>query len=198
MVRGFTLVELLVAMVVMAVLVSAIIPSFAGFGANTRLTAAAEQVHAHLQQARSEALTRSAPTFVNFADTGDTDWTYGMSLNPGCAVAQTDPTAAGSCVLVVDDGDGSVDPGDGSVDTGDLVLSRSVGADHTDVRMVINNFSSGTSDIRFDPVRGTSDTGDIRLFASNGNQLVVRVNTMGQSRICSPDGSMGAYTENAC
>ena len=185
-------------MVVMGVLVAAVIPSLVAFGANARLTDAAEQVHAHLQQAQSEALARSAPTFVNFADTGDTDWTYGMSLTPGCVVAETDPTAAGACVLVVDDGDGNVDPGDGSVDTADLVLARSIGADHTDVSMAINNFSGGGTDIRYDPVRGMSDSGDILLLASNGNQLMVRVNTLGHSRICSPDGSMGTYTSNAC
>ena len=196
--HGFTLVEMMVTLVVVAVLLATVMPNLAAFGANSRLTAAAEQVYSHIELARSEAVARSVPVFLNFGDTGDAEWTYGMSVNSDCAVAEIIPTGTDACVMVIDDGDGNVDPGDGSVDGGDLVLSRSTGDEHTDVTLSIDNFSSGDTQIRFDPLRGMSDTGDILLVASSGRQLLVRVSPMGQARICSPDGSMAGYSTEDC
>ena len=196
--HGFTLTELLVTVVIVAIFAASVLPNMSGFFDGRQLAGAAEQVYAHLQQTRSESIARSAPMFVNFADTGDADWTYGVSGISLCDVTVTDPTTANACTIVVDDGDGLVDPGDGSVDTADLVLMRSIGDDHGEITMTINNFSSGNTQIRFDPMRGTSDSGEVLLVSAAGRQLMVKASLLGQIRVCSPDNSLTGYNNTDC
>lgn len=58
--RGFTLVELMVGMAVMAVLVSVTVPSLSGIFNRMRLTGVANELAADLQYARTEAVRRRA------------------------------------------------------------------------------------------------------------------------------------------
>ncbi|MGA0569295.1 prepilin-type N-terminal cleavage/methylation domain-containing protein [Variovorax sp. VNK109] len=60
-VHGFTLIELVVAMAILAALVALGAPTLREFSANSKIRAAAESMVATLQQARSEALTRNVP-----------------------------------------------------------------------------------------------------------------------------------------
>ena len=197
--RGFTLPELLVTIAILAILLGGAVPAVTSFVDRERLTAAAEQIYIHMSQARSEAVARSAPIFMNFGANGTATWTYGLSGAANCTLATINPTTAGACVLVTDDGDGNVDPGDGSVDTGDLVLRRSPSTEHAGVVMTIANFSSGNTNIQFDPVRGTSNAGDVLLVSPDGTRrLSVRLGLLGQARICSSDGSVGGYSTANC
>lgn len=197
--HGFTLPELLVTLAVMAILLGGAVPAVTNFVDRERVTSAAEQIYVHMSQARSEAVSRSAPVFMNFGANGTATWTYGVSGVANCTLATTNPTTAGACVLVIDDGDGNVDPGDGSVDAGDLVLMRNPSTEHPGVVMSIANFSSGNTNIQFDPVRGTSDAGDVLLVSPDGTRrLSVRLGLLGQARICSPDGSVGGYSTVNC
>ena len=197
-IQGVSMLELLIAMAVLGIIVSVAMPSMSEFGANQRLLAAAEQVHGHIQQARSEAVARNAPVYVNFSAAGTTTWTYGVSTTNSCTLTISDPTTANACVVVVNDGDTTVDGmdanGDGTldVDTGDRVLMRFTSADYSDVEMAVASFSSGTQ-IVFDPVRGTSTSGQINLESSTGRRLRVAVSLLGRSVICSPDGSVDVY-----
>lgn len=193
-VRGFTLMEMLIAMLILAIIITLAVPSLSGFTANQRLIGAAEQVYAHLQQGRSEAVGRNRPVMVNFAVDGTATWAYGMSsANDLCDLAVTAATTAGACAISVDDGDAVLDPGDGSVDTGDLLLMRFTDLDFPGVQMNISGFSSGNTQITFDPLRGTASAGEVRLTGANGNNLRVRVSLLGRVTICTPDDSMGAY-----
>lgn len=190
--RGVTMLEMLIAMAILAIIISVAMPGMSGFAANQRLIGAAEQIHAHLQQARSEAVGRSATVYVNFSASGTTTWTYGVSTTNSCTLTITDPATANACVITVNDGDATVDGVDGGVDTGDRVLMRFTGTDHTDVEMAIASFSSGTQ-ITFNSVRGTSTSGQINLEASTGKLLRVVVSLLGRVEICSPDGSVPNY-----
>src|SRR5690606_25198001 len=119
---------------------------------------------------------------------------YGMSsANDLCDLTVTAATTAGACAISVDDGDAVLDPGDGSVDTGDLLLMRFTDLDFPGVQMNIASFSSGNTQITFDPLRGTATAGEVRLTGANGNNLRVRVSLLGRVTICTPDDSMGAY-----
>jgi type IV fimbrial biogenesis protein FimT len=190
---GFTLLEMLIALAVMAIIVSLSVPSMSTFYANQRLIGVAQQVYGHLQQARSEAVTRNVTTYVNFDVDGTASWEYGMSsANSLCDLTVTSPTTASACVISVDDGDGTLDPGDGSVDTGDLVLMRFTDTDYPNVTMDIASFSSGDTQISFDPLRGTSTSGQVNL-SSNGNSLRVTISLLGRVAICTPDGTMPNY-----
>lgn len=194
--RGFTLLELLIAMTILAIIISVAVPGMSGMAANQRLIGAAEQVWSHLQQARSEAVARNTQVFVNFSANGSTTWVYGMSsVNSLCDLTVTTANGANSCRMVVSDGDASLDPGTGAVDADDLVLMRYAGTDFDGVSMGIANFSSGTTQFVFDPLRGTSTSGQVNLTGSNGNQLRVTVSLLGRVTLCTPDGSMGAYQD---
>jgi type IV fimbrial biogenesis protein FimT len=61
---GFTLVELMIAIVVMAILTGLAMPSFVQMMRNSEIRAAAESVRNGIQRARAEAVTRN--TRVNF------------------------------------------------------------------------------------------------------------------------------------
>jgi type IV fimbrial biogenesis protein FimT len=194
--KGFTLLEMLIAMAILAIIISVAVPSLSGFSANQRLIGAAEQVFSHLQQARSEAVARNTRVFVNFAATGNATWTYGMSsVNSLCDLTVTTASGANSCRMVVSDGDASLDPGTGAVDAGDLVLMRYTSADFTGVSMGIAGFSTGNTQIVFDPVRGTATSGQVSFTGANGNRLRVDVSLLGRVSLCTPDGSMEAYKD---
>src|SRR3546814_17271964 len=63
-VKGFTLIELMVALAVLAILVVAVVPSFMGFRQRTVLEGAAEQLVSVWSEARFEALRRDRNLFV--------------------------------------------------------------------------------------------------------------------------------------
>ncbi|HWS75489.1 MAG TPA: GspH/FimT family pseudopilin, partial [Quisquiliibacterium sp.] len=63
---GFTLVEFLVVMTVIAIVSVTALPSFDDFRARLRLRAAADNLHVDLQYARSEAVQRNAIVSVSF------------------------------------------------------------------------------------------------------------------------------------
>ncbi len=193
---GFSLLEMLITMTILAIIITVAVPSMTEFTSNQRLIGATQQVYSHLQQARSESVARNTTVYVNFAEDGTASWEYGVSsVTSACDLTVTAAATANACVLVIDDGDGTVDPGNGSVDTGDLVLMRYTNADYQGVLMDTASFSSGTTQFLFDPTRGTSTSGQVNLTGSNGNDLRVTVSLLGRVSICTPDGSMTAYPD---
>lgn len=195
---GLTLLELLTAMAVVSIIFAVAVPNMSRFFDSKRLIGAGEQVYGHLQQARMEAISRSVPVHVNFSADGSDTWTYGMSHRDLCDLTETTAAGTDACVVVIDDGDGVVDPGDGSADTDDLVLMRFDDSDHVEVTLDIDAFSSGNTQIQFDPIRGTATSGNLLLESEDGKQLNVRVGLLGQIRICSPDGSVPRYSTVGC
>lgn len=188
---GLTMLELMITLAIIAIILSLSVPSFSSFRETQRLISAAEQVYAHLQQARSESIARNVPAYVNFNSDGSETWMYGISsVNSLCDVSITSPLSTGACVLIVDNGNGVTD-------AADFVLSRSGSAVFQDVSMEISNFSSGSTQIRFDPVRGMASSGQIDL-QSNDGQLRIKVSLLGRVFLCSPDGSVAKYSSSGC
>lgn len=194
--KGFSLIELLIALAIMTILATMAVPALMQYFDEKRVIGAAEQVYGHLQQARAESIARSAPVYARFAtQNAGADWQYGLSVNINCLPQNvTDPTAANACVLIVDDGDGNVH---GNVDnngvlvndTGDLVLYRFTQADHRDVTMTLTDMPDANNQITFDPIRGTTDstgTTAIVLTSADGKQMELRIGVLGQIRLCSP------------
>lgn len=101
--RGFTLVELLVTMSIIAILLALAAPSFVSFQRNSELTSTANDFVAAVSAARAEALKRQRNTFVIPADSAHVDWTKGWvvyvdmngdqsyQLGTDITVAKTDP-----------------------------------------------------------------------------------------------------------
>lgn len=81
---GFTLIELMVAISVLAILLSAAVPSFRQFVANTQIRSTAQSILNGLQTARAEAVKRNA-TVAFTLNISDTSWAVGC------------PTATANC-----------------------------------------------------------------------------------------------------
>lgn len=77
--RGFTLVELMVALAVAGILVTVAVPSFTDFVANQRVKAANQELFATLSYARSEAVRRNATVRVLPIDATE-GWSSGWQV----------------------------------------------------------------------------------------------------------------------
>jgi prepilin-type N-terminal cleavage/methylation domain-containing protein len=89
---GFTFIELLVVVALVAVLASIAAPSFISAIDKYQLKTAADNLTSDLQFARFEAIRNNQMAYVNFS-TG-TSWCYGINLGSAC-----DCTTANSCQL---------------------------------------------------------------------------------------------------
>lgn len=79
--RGFTLVELLVAMAVLGLLLASALPSYSGFIRNAQIRTVGQSIESGLQMARAEAVRSNAQvqfrlpgTLAGAAVAGGTDW----------------------------------------------------------------------------------------------------------------------------
>ena len=72
--RGFTLIELLITIALTVVLLTLGVPSMKSFFDRERLISATEQIYSHLQQARIEAIARSADVYTNITTNADGSW----------------------------------------------------------------------------------------------------------------------------
>lgn len=80
--RGFTLLELMIGLAVLALVASLALPSFAGVASRARLKGAAEMLAADLAEARYEAARRGQPLFVAFS--AGPDWCWSVASSEGC------------------------------------------------------------------------------------------------------------------
>lgn len=109
---GFTLLEMMIAISLLAVLLSFGLPNFRDFIRNARLSAAANDVIADMNFARSEAIKRRVPVTLCKSDDAAT-----------CDDSTTSEFRG--WIVYVDDADAAVDAsedGDGAVDTGEVIL----------------------------------------------------------------------------
>jgi type IV fimbrial biogenesis protein FimT len=87
--RGLTLIELMVALGVLAVLLSLAVPSFGNLLARHRLKAAAEHLAVDLAELRFEATQRGQALHLHFMP--GTDWCYALATAPGCDCRNAQP-----------------------------------------------------------------------------------------------------------
>jgi len=133
---GFTLLEMMIAISLLAVLLSFGIPNFRDFVRNARMAAAANDLLADMNFARSEAIKRRVPvTLCKLnADGDDCD--------------DDDGTPFRRWIVFVDDADAAVDDtddGDGTVDGGEAILRTSGIAaeiDHANATGLFSTFIS--------------------------------------------------------
>lgn len=212
--KGFTLLELMIVIAILASIATMAGPSVSGFIDKRKIINAAEAIYSQLLFARSQSISRSQNIGVNFGYTDTSDaktWLMGISNNIGCDVIQTaTPTdITDDCTLVVDDGDGLVhgtdtnNDGDPTVvssadiisDTDDLVYHVISGVDFNGVELDDDGDRStppvAPGAFAFDFTRGTTTIGrTIYLRYQKGDsdyELRVVVGRIGRVKICTPD-----------
>jgi prepilin-type N-terminal cleavage/methylation domain-containing protein len=158
--KGFTLVEMIVTVAVLAILLTAGIPAFQSTLDKRRLTGAVEQLYSDLQFARSEAIRQNKRVTVYFTSTSA--WCYGMDVEPSS------------------DCDCNSAPGNCTVGGVQKVVS---GTDFRNVTLSNNTFAS--NNVTFDPRRGTANQGRVSLQSSAIGTVEVIVSNPGRVRICS-------------
>lgn len=94
--RGFTLIELMVAIMVLAILLGVAVPSFRDAALGSRLTAYANDIVASAQLARSEAIKRNANVLLCASEDGeecgtDAGWEVGWIVVAPRLVDAEDP-----------------------------------------------------------------------------------------------------------
>lgn len=80
--RGLTLIELMIAISISAILLSLAVPSFSAYLQRQRLKAAAQMLAVDLAEARYESARRGQPLHVVFSP--GADWCYAIATSAGC------------------------------------------------------------------------------------------------------------------
>lgn len=168
--KGFTLIELMVTIVVLSILAFLALPSYRSWIQNTQIRTAAEGILSGLQLARSEAARRN--TSMEMRIEGGAGWTVRVSSTG--AVIQTRPAQEGTANAVV-----TITPG-GS----DRVTFSGLGR--------IANNDDGS--VPFTAVKVDSNG----IPASESRELCVIVNTTGLTRMCDPNPTLAVGDTRAC
>jgi type IV fimbrial biogenesis protein FimT len=176
---GFTLVELMIAIAIIAILAVLAAPSFRDTLQSQRVEGAAEALMAALHNAKAEAVKTNAEMRIVFMpdSTGDIldTWCYGMTkAGDATCDCRVDADASNDCAA------------------GSVVQS-------TEYANVTIQFNSSNSRL-FKPLRGTSGSGTVAFDGGNNKKLGVTTSGLGRVRICKPSGStIPGYSANgAC
>lgn len=165
--QGFTLIELMVAIAVLAIFITIGIPSFLDTIEKHRVASAIEKVYADLHLARSQAIKSNQRQFVSL--TAGAGWCYGIDdTAAGC------DCSANACVM------------DG--------VPRNIGsADFTNTNLAVDVASIEFEPRRGLPqdANGAPLAGNFTISTANGRSAQVTMNAIGRLSICSDDPRMG-------
>jgi len=103
--KGFTVIELMIAVAVVAIIASLALPSYRTLIEKRHVTSSAQQVAAFLSSAKMEAVKHNQNVRLSSNDTADT-WclgfaSYAANADPGdaCDCTEIDPMALDACVI---------------------------------------------------------------------------------------------------
>jgi len=98
--KGFTLIELMIVIGVLAVITSLALPSYRTIIEKRQVTSGAEQLGAFLSAVQMESVKRSENLTVTYSRASKSSWCIGVvSGTTACTCTITDPTAVGACAI---------------------------------------------------------------------------------------------------
>lgn len=172
--HGFTVIELMISLAVLAVITSLALPSYQTIMEKRLVTSGAEQLGAFLSSAQLESVKRNQFVAVNYQENSGA-WCFGMRSGDSpavdCDCTISDPANTNSCAL-----------------DGALKVFNSSNLRHPDV---LQSAAIGGSDdtLVYDPVRGltqNAETAKLALMSDAGSYaLDVEVTVTGRVKICS-------------
>lgn len=177
---GFTVIELMMAVGVLAIITALALPSYRSIIEKRRVTSAAEQAMAFLSSAQFESVKRNQFVAVNFgsytADDGTELWCLGMAAGDAQDVTCDCRPAANTCTI-----DGVVRAFHSSSLNYPLAASS--------IDLLATDFGDDTNTLRFDPVRGLivdSETADLALISPDQAMYALNIGLTptGRVRIC--------------
>lgn len=157
---GFNLVEMMTALVVLAVSLSVGVPSAQNIVGKNRLAGAAEEAYSNLRLLRAEAVRHNRAAYVNFNVSGD-NWSYGLDDDSAC-----DAAVAGDCTV------------DGN--------ERRVSNNNYPGISMTASFAGDTTG--FEPRRGMALNSGSISFNNKSGRLTVVVSALGAIRLCTAAG----------
>lgn len=182
---GFTIIELLIVMIIVAIGVALAVPSYKAIIEKRRLTAATEDIAAFMKYAHSESIKRNDDVIVNIRRTDATTWCVGATLGrTACNCYETDTTAATFC---------EIEDVPQRIVQADVISNANYQLMHI---MRVNGTATANASFSFDPIRGTLlnlETILIKMHthsmegsdeSTRDYKLVVQVSPTGHVGIC--------------
>lgn len=163
--KGFTLLELMITIAVLAVVAAMGVPSMSRAMEKRNTIAAAEAIYSEIQLARSESIARSQTVFMNVVE--GAGWAIGFGDDPAC-----DPTDnAPACALP-------------DVDDNNPITHLLTFADRDDVSIVTT-----ANQITFTSQRGQATSATISVTSQGdvGYAVTINIGMLGQVSLCSPN-----------
>ena len=177
--KGFTVIELLIAVAVLAIITSLALPSYRSIIEKRQVTRGAEQLGAFLGAVQIEAVKRSENITVSYSMTDSETWCVGI-------ISGTTP-----CDCTVTD----IDTADCKISGEDAI--RIIDGNSLSYPGIMNGMSDLSDDgyFVFDPARGliyaddtlsAYDSAELKLLSDNGTYaLNVQLSQTGRIRLCS-------------
>jgi len=181
--RGFTLVELLMSTLLVAIGTTLAIPSYRDMVEKRQLTNNAEQLASFVNSAQSISTRSNQIVTVSYLRTANDDWCIGATLGEAvCDCEETDVTALDFC----------------AIDAQPFLLNESLSGGSDLVYTI-----SGDGSYAFDPIRGLLvDTVDALTMGLRSNnqafRLNLEVNNTGRVTLCSDDASHAIPGYDVC
>lgn len=197
--RGFTLVELVVAIAVLGLIMFAILPSIGTWLDNTRIRNVAASLQNGLQLARGEAVRRNQNVSFWLVSLNDPS-----TLSNDCTLSNT----SGSWVVSVNSPIGHCADAPSTISSPMIVTGRAVGdaGGRVSVKAVQADGTSGTAVTfnGFGRIDATANTPIAKIdvtgtsATTNYRALRIAITAAGQVQMCDPDTSVAAGDPRKC
>jgi type IV fimbrial biogenesis protein FimT len=181
--NGFTLLEVVITLALLAVVTLLALPSFVDMIEKRRLSSDAERLLSFIQHAQSVSIKRNEVVTISYTRNSDEDWCIGAVLGAAaCDCSVTDPTDTDYCIF---DSKPS------------LIIS-----DTGNYSSLLRSFT-GDGALTFDPVRGMSlSSGDDLALdlrsQSEAFRMQLLISDTGLTELCSQDTAHRVPSYNLC